>query len=74
MAKNPSFTRSMTDKFVIKGKLSDDGATITYITDDKEEDEISVEKCFKNFHGENIELTIAVKMNQDLGSGDYEEE
>lgn len=74
MSKNPSFTRNMTDKFVIKGALSDDGTTITYINEDKEQMDISVARCFKNFCGENIELTIAVKMNQDLGSGDYEEE
>lgn len=73
MAKNPNFTRSMQDKFVIKGKLSGDGSIIKYIDDDKEEQEYNVADCFKNFLNENIELSIAVKINQDLGVRSEEE-
>lgn len=69
MAKNPNFTRNMVDKFSIRGHLDGDGETITYINDDKEELETTIAKCFKNFVNEDIELTIAVKTSQDLGSG-----
>ena len=72
--RNPSYTRSLTDKFVIKGELSEDGTVINYIDSDKNEAVIEVEKCLKPFMGENIELSISIKMNQDLGGedGDYE--
>ena len=66
MAKNPNFTRSLVDKFNIKGVLSEDGTIITYINDDKEEAEISVLNCFDNFKNECIELTIAVKNSMEL--------
>lgn len=72
MAKNPNFIRNMVDKFAIKGHLSEDGNVITYINDDKEETQIDIEKCLKSFRNEDIELTIAVKMSQDL-SGSVEE-
>jgi len=72
MAKNPNFTRSMVDKYSIKGHLSEDGTVITYVNDDKETVEIALEKCMSNFLNEDIELTIAVKMNQDL-NGSVEE-
>lgn len=72
MAKNPNFIRNMVDKFAIKGHLSEDGRVITYINDDKEEAQIDIEKCLKSFRNEEIELTIAVKMSQDL-SGSVED-
>lgn len=72
MAKNPNFTRSMVDKYSIKGRLSNNGKAITYINEDKDAAEITIEKCLSNFLNEDIELTIAVKMNQDL-SGSEEE-
>ena len=72
MAKNPNFVRNMVDKFAIKGHLSRDGEIITYLNEDKEETQISIEKCLKSFRDEEIELTIAVKTSQDL-SGSVED-
>lgn len=73
MAKSLSFTRSMTDKFSVKGLLSEDGKEITYANEDKEDVTIPIDRCFKNFCGENIEVTVATKMTQDLGDGSEEE-
>lgn len=73
MAKNYSYTRSLTDKLAIKGELSEDGKTIKYIDENKEESIVSIDKCFEPFKSEFIELTIAVKMNQDLGDDSVEE-
>lgn len=56
----------MTDKYVIKGELSDDGSFIKYINEDKDELEMPFAKCLENFVGKYIELTVAVKLNQDL--------
>lgn len=72
MAKNPNFTRSMVDKYNIKGHLSEDGKIITYINEDKEIVEMPITTCMSNFLNEDIELTIAVKTSQDL-NGSQEE-
>ena len=73
MAKNYTYNRVLTDKFNIKGILSDDAKTITYVNADKEELTISVDKCFEPFKGDEITLTISVKQDQDL-SDEFEEE
>lgn len=72
MAKNPNFVRNMVDKFSIKGHLSKDGKIITYINDDKEEAQITVEKCLGNFRDEEVEFVVAVKTSQDLGGVEEE--
>lgn len=66
--KNYTFTRSMVDKFNIKGYLTEDGENIEYENSDKEAAVISISQCLEPFKGENITLTIAVKTDQDLGS------
>lgn len=73
MAKNISYMRNITDKFSIKGKLSDDLKTITYLNDDKEFEDILIEKCLRNFRGQQVEFVIAVKTNEDLGEGSEED-
>ena len=66
MAKNYVFNRVMNDRFNIKGELSADGTTVTYINSDKEEATIPVAKILEPFKGEAITLTISVKTDQDL--------
>ncbi len=73
MAKNYTYNRVLTDKFNIKGVLSEDCKTITYVNGDKEELQIDVAKCFEPFKGEEITLVITVKQDQDL-SDEFEEE
>ncbi len=73
MAKNYVYNRTLTDKFSIKGVLSNDGKTINYINGEKEELEISVEKCLEPFKNEEITLSISIKQDQDL-SDEFEEE
>lgn len=72
MAKSLNYVRTMTDKFSVKGLLSEDGTEITYINEDKESVTIPADRCFKNFCGENIEVTVVVKTTQDLGDGSEE--
>ena len=71
--RNPVYSRSLVDKFAIKGELSLDGKEITYIGNDNEQQTISVEKCLNPFRGEAIELQISVKMTQDLGAESEED-
>ena len=73
MAKNLSFTRTMVDKLVVKGLLSEDGNDITYVNEDKEEVTVPVNKFLMNFKGLSVEISIADKQSMDLGDGSTEE-
>lgn len=73
MAQNYTYKKNIVEKFSIKGELSEDGKTISYINGDKEECEITVEKCFSKFAGQPIELSLALKTTQDL-EDEFEEE
>lgn len=67
------YNRMTVKKLNIKGKLSDDGKTISYLNADKEELHTTVENCFDKFKGMPIEFTLALKTDEDL-SGETEEE
>ena len=73
MSQNYKYKRSTTNKFSIKGELSDDGKEISYVDGDKEEKVISVDKCFSKFRGMPIEFSITLKTDEDL-SEEYEED
>lgn len=60
-------------RFAIKGTLSADGKTISYVNSDKEEAEIALDKCFSAFRGMPIEVSITTKTEQDLAKG-FEED
>lgn len=67
MAKsNLTYTRKLTDKIQVKGVLSDDGAAITYLNEDKEEQVISVADCLSMFKGDEIVFSVAVTEDRDL--------
>ena len=73
MAQNYKYNKVTTEKFNIKGELSNDCKTIKYIDGDKEEREISVAKCFEKFAGQEIALSLMLKTDEDL-SDEFEEE
>lgn len=73
MAQNYKYNETKTKKFTIKGYLSGDGKNIDYVNADKEEKTIGVEKVFSKFGGQQIELTVAVKTDDDL-TEEFEEE
>jgi hypothetical protein len=70
---NYKYNKVTTEKFNIKGELSDDCKTIKYINGDKEEQEISLIKCFEKFVGTEIALSIMLKTDEDL-SDEFEDE
>lgn len=73
MMQNYKYERNTTNKFSIKGLLSQDGETITYIDGDKNEREIALIDCFKPFRGESFDLSISTKTVEDL-SEEFEDE
>lgn len=69
MAKNIGYNRSTVEKFNVKGFLSEDQLTVTYVEgkgDDAHEVEALVSDFMKPFAGEDIELTIVKKMVEEL--------
>lgn len=65
MAKNLKFVRTVTDKVDIKGTLSEDAVTITYV-EDKETKEANISEYLKKFAGIAINLSISTKTENDL--------
>lgn len=72
MAKNISYNRSVTEKFHVKGELSEDTLSITYVEgkgDSSRDEEILIEDCLKPFAGWEIELTLIKKDSEELDIG-----
>lgn len=65
MAKNYVYKRNLTDKFTIKGVLSEDCQTIVYENSEGESAEIAVEKCLAPFAGEDITFVVTTKSDQE---------
>ena len=65
MANQLKKTRTITDKVTVKGFLSEDGTTITYMNDKVEED-ITISECLKTFLGKPVDFSISVKSEDEL--------
>ena len=67
MAKSQlSYTKNVSTKISVKGILSEDGLRVTYLDDEKEEQEISISDCLKDFRGKEIAFTTPLTENVDL--------
>ena len=66
MASQLKKTRTITDKVSVKGVLSDDGTTITYVDENKDEQDITIAECLKAFMGSPIDFTVSVKSENEL--------
>lgn len=66
MASQLKKTRTITDKVSVKGMLSEDGTTITYLDEDKVEQEITVAECLNAFLGKNIDFAVSLKTEDEL--------
>lgn len=76
MAKNISYSRSVLEKFHVKGELSEDTLSITYVEgkgNDSYDAEILIEDCLKPFAGWEIELTLVKKDSEELEISNSEE-
>ncbi len=65
MANQLKKTRTITDKVTVKGILSEDGTTITYMND-KVEADITITECLKAFLGKPVDFSISVKSEDEL--------
>ena len=65
MANQLKKTRTITDKVSVKGVLSEDGTTISYMYD-KLEEEITITECLKAFLGKPVDFSISVKSEDEL--------
>lgn len=65
MANQLKKTRTITDKVSVKGVLSEDGTTISYMND-KLEEEITIAECLKTFLGKPVDFSISVKSEDEL--------
>ena len=50
----------------VKGILSEDGTTITYIDENKIEQDITVAECLKVFTGKPIDFSVSIKSEDEL--------
>ena len=66
MANHLKKTRTIIDKVSVKGQLSEDGSKITYLDENKVEQEITIVECLKAFVGENIDFTVSLKTENEL--------
>lgn len=62
---NLTHKKTVTEKVVIKGILSDDGKTITVMEKDVEKD-VTIQDYVNKFVGEYIEVTLQTKSEDDL--------
>ncbi len=65
MANQLKKTRTITDKISVKGMLSEDGTTITYMNN-KVEEEITIAECLNIFKGKPIDFSIQQKSEDEL--------
>lgn len=67
MASALKFTRTTTDKLTVKaGTLSEDCTTITYVDEDKIEQDVKVSDLLAAFKNQVIDFSIALKTDEDL--------
>lgn len=65
MAKNLTYKKTTTEKVTIKGVLSDDATTITYV-EDKEEKTATIQDYLNKFASMAVEFSIGCKSDEDL--------
>lgn len=65
MAKNLTYKKTTTEKVTIKGVLSDDATTITYV-EDKAEKTATVQDYLDKFASMAVEFSIGCKSDEDL--------
>ena len=67
MASALKFTRTTTDKLTVKaGTLSEDCATITYVDENKIEQDVKVADLLAAFKNQVIDFSIALKTDEEL--------
>lgn len=72
MAKNLTYKKTTTEKVSIKGVLSDDAKSITFI-EDKNEKTVAIQDYLDKFASMAVEFSIGSKDEEDLYKSDPED-
>lgn len=70
MASQLKKTRTITDKITVKGILSDDGTKITYVDENKDDQDITIAECLNVFKGKAIDFAVSEKSEEELQTDD----
>lgn len=60
------FKRNIVDKLSVKGVLSEDGTTITYVGENDVDQEVKVSDLLNAFKNQPIEFGVQLKSDEDL--------
>lgn len=60
------FKRNIVDKLSVKGVLSEDGTTITYVDENDVDQEVKVSDLLNAFKNQPIEFGVQLKSDEDL--------
>ena len=66
MAKQLSYKKTTTESVTVKGVLSDDATTITYLNEDKDEVTIPVQTLLDKFASMVVSLSIKTQTDEEL--------
>lgn len=58
--------RTITDKLILKGVMSEDGEFITYTDNDDNEEEIEILDALSVFKGKTIDLSVTMKAEGEM--------
>ena len=64
------YNRRSTEKFVIKGIVGDDNATITYADEEGDIRTLGITSALSNFTGQSVTISIQMNTEEDLLDGD----
>lgn len=68
------FKRNIVDKLSVKGVLSEDGTTITYVDENDVDQEVKVSDLLNAFKNQPIEFGVQLKSDEDLELIESEDE
>ena len=66
MAKQLNYKKTTSETITVKGFLSDDATTITYLNEDKEEVTIPVQTLLEKFASMAVSLSIKTQTDEEL--------
>lgn len=66
MAKQLSYKKTTSETITVKGVLSDDATTITYLNEDKDEVTIPVQTLLDKFASLGVSLSIKTQTDEEL--------
>lgn len=64
------YNRRSTEKFVVKGIVGNDNATITYTDEDGDICTLGITSALSNFTGQNVTISIQMNTEEDLLDND----